>query len=545
MSSAFSGVPAPVNEKPREYAPGSEERTSLQTELTRQRSQTIEIPLIIGGQPESARATRPIVCPHDHRAPLGIYHCGDARAATRAADAALEAGRDWQRTPWEDRVAIFLKAADLIAGRYRYVLNAATMLGQSKNVRQAEIDAACELVDYLRFNAFFMATIYDQQIRQKTSASWTLLEYRPLEGFVFAVTPFNFTAIGGNLPTAPAMMGNTVVWKPSGGAVLSAYYIMQILREAGLPDGVINFLPGSSRDLAPAILDRREFAGIHFTGSTAAFNGIWKQVGDNIGGGRYRTYPRLVGETGGKGFVIAHADADVDALSVALFRGAFEYQGQKCSAASRAYIPRSIWRAVRDELARMADEAVVGDVCDFRTFMGAVIDEASFDNIRTHLEHARASREAEIAIGGGLDRSRGYFVKPTVIVTSNPRSVTMEEEIFGPVLTVYVYEDGQFDDILRIADETSPYGLTGAVFARSRSVIRTAIRGLIHAAGNLTINDTPTGAQVGRQPFGGARMSGTNDKAGSGLNLLRWVSPRTIKESFSPPRDFAYPHMRA
>jgi len=545
MSLANILTPTPVNEIPKDYAPGSAERALLQKELERQRSQRIEIPLFIGGKPVTAGITKPIICPHDHRSPLGIFHCADKQAANLAVRASLEASRDWQHTPWEERAAIFLKAAELIAGRYRYVLNAATMLGQSKNIFQAELDASCELVDYLRFNVSFMNKIYDEQVLQKSGLSWTRLEYRPLEGFVFAVTPFNFTAINGNLPTAPALMGNVVVWKPAGGSVLSAHYIMKILQEAGLPDGVINFLPGIGREIGPAVLARREFAGLHFTGSTSTFNDIWKRVGDNLGRNVYRTYPRLVGETGGKDFVLAYRDADVEALSVALFRGAFEYQGQKCSAASRAYIPRSIWSDVRDRLARMAGAAVVGDVSDFRTFMGAVIDKSSFENITSYMEQARTSREARIEIGGLYDESKGYFIHPTVIETSNPLSRTMQEEIFGPVLTVFVYEDSRFDEILGLVDETSPYALTGSVFARDRSVILKASRRLLHAAGNLYINDKTTGAMIGLQPFGGARLSGTNDRVGSYLNLLRWVSPRTIKENFVPPVDFTYPHMHA
>ena len=543
MSLANVLTPIPVNETPKDYATESVERVLLQKELERQRSHPVEIPLIIGGKPVRTGITKPIICPHDHQSPLGIFHCGDKEAVDLAVRAALEAGRDWQHTPWEDRAAIFLKAAELLTGRYRYVVNAATMLGQSKNIFQAELDAACELVDYLRFNVSFMNRIYNEQIRQKSGDCWTRMEYRPLEGFVFAVTPFNFTAINGNLPSAPAMMGNVVVWKPAGGSVLSAYHIMRIFQEAGLPDGVINFLPGSGKEIGPAVFDRREFAGLHFTGSTPVFNEIWERVGNNLRRNVYRTYPRLVGETGGKDFVLAYKDADVDALSVALFCGAFEYQGQKCSAASRAYIPKSIWKDVRDRLARMAGEAQVGDVGDFRTFMGAVIDKSSFENIVGYIEQARESQEARVEIGGRYDVSKGYFIHPTVIETTNPRSRTMEEEIFGPVLSVYIYEDCRFNEVLDLVDETSPYALTGSIFARDRSIIRRAGRRLLHAAGNLYINDKPTGATIGQQPFGGARLSGTNDKAGSYLNLLRWVSPRTIKENFVPPVDFTYPHM--
>lgn len=540
-----SQVPPPFNEPLRDYAPGSPEREALRRELERQLSRTVEIPLFIGGREVRTGRRRTIVCPHDHRRVLGEYHLGSADEARLAAQSALDAKASWQATPWEDRAAIFLKAADLLTSRYRYVVTAATMLGQSKNVFQAELDAACELADYLRFNVAYGQRIYDEQIGNDAASCWTRMEYRPLEGFVFAVTPFNFTAIAGNLPSAPAMMGNTVVWKPASSAVLSAWTLMDIFREAGLPDGVINLVPGSGGSVGDPVVDHRDFAGLHFTGSTAIFSALWKRVGDNVGRGLYRTYPRLVGETGGKDFVVAYRDADPVALSVALFRGAFEYQGQKCSATSRAYVPASLWGDVRHRLGRMAAEIRVGDVTDFSTFMGAVIDKAAYDSIVSYLEHARRSADARIVIGGDHDDARGYFVRPTVIETSNPFFKTMEEEIFGPVLTVYVYEDDRFEETLTLADQASPYALTGSIFARDRSIIRAAAGRLSQAAGNFYINDKTSGAVVGRQPFGGARLSGTNDKAGSYLNLLRWVSPRTVKENFSPPLDYAYAHMAA
>lgn len=540
--SAFP-VPRPFNEPLREYAPGSPEREELRLELDRQLARRVDVPLFIGGREVRTGTRRPIVCPHDHRRVLGEYSLGTAGEAQLAIRAALEAKASWQAIPWEDRAAIFLKAADLLTSRYRYRVTAATMLGQSKNVFQAELDAACELADFLRFNVAFGQRICEEQIGNDVEGTWTRMEYRPLEGFVFAVTPFNFTAIGGNLPSAPAMMGNTVVWKPASTAVLSSWILMEIFREAGLPDGVINFVPGSGGSIGDPVIDHRDFAGLHFTGSTAIFSAMWKRVGDNIGRGLYRSYPRLVGETGGKDFVVAYRDADPVALSVALFRGSFEYQGQKCSATSRAYIPASLWGEVRGRLARMADEIRVGDVTDFSTFMGAVIDRAAYDGIVGYLEHARRSSDARIVVGGDHDDRLGYFIRPTVIETSDPFFKTMEEEIFGPVLTVYVYEDDRFEEILALADQASPYALTGSVFARDRAAIRTASRRLSQAAGNFYINDKTSGAVVGRQPFGGARMSGTNDKAGSYLNLLRWVSPRTVKENFAPPLDYVYPHM--
>jgi 1-pyrroline-5-carboxylate dehydrogenase len=536
--------PVPFNETVRAYLPGSEERLKLKRELARQRTTPAEIPLIIGGKEIRTGRTRKIACPHDLRSTLGVCHLGTAEAADRAIEAALSAKEDWQSSPWEDRAAIFRKAAELLAGKDRYAVMAATMLGQSKTVQQAEIDAACELIDAFRFNVAFMEKIYREQIELNPSESWSRLEYRPLEGFVFAVTPFNFTSIGGNLPSAPALMGNTVVWKPASTAVLSSWYIMRVLMEAGLPDGVINFLPAaSSAEVGARILGHRDFAGLHFTGSTETFLGMWKDVSDNLARRAYRAFPRLVGETGGKDFVVAYRDADVDSLSAGLFRGAFEYQGQKCSSASRAYIPRSLWPALRDRLERMAGEAIVGDVADFRTFMGAVIDEKAFDNISGYVDLAEKSPEAKIVVGGRRDKTTGFFIRPTIIETVNPRFKTMEDEIFGPVLTVFVYEDDRFEEVLDLVDTTSPYGLTGSVFARDRAAVRMAARRLLQAAGNLYINDKPTGAVIGQQPFGGARMSGTNDKAGSWFNLLRWTSPRSIKENFTPPNEYRYAHM--
>jgi 1-pyrroline-5-carboxylate dehydrogenase len=533
----------PVNEPVRDYAPGSQEREALRRELVRQQSHPVEVPLVIGGRDVRTGSPRPIRCPHDHERVLGRYHAATAEEARLAVRAALEAKPAWQETPWEDRSAIFLRAAELLSNRYRHRLVAATMLGQSKSVFQAELDAACELIDYLRFNVAFARKIYGEQMAHQAEGTRTRMEYRPLEGFVFAVTPFNFTAIAGNLPTAPALLGNTVVWKPAGTAVLNAFHLMSLFREAGLPDGVINLVPGDGGTVADPLIDHRDFAGLHFTGSTDVFNRLWKRIGENVGRGLYRTYPRLVGETGGKDFVIAYKDADVEALSVALFRGAFEYQGQKCSATSRAYIPASLWSRVKSRLAQMADEVRVGDVADFSTFMGAVIDGKSYDNIVGYLEAARTAPDARIVIGGERDNSRGFFIRPTVIETDNPGFKTMEEEIFGPLLTVYVYRDDQFEETLGLIDSTSPYALTGAVFSEDRSIIRKACRALVHAAGNFYINDKTTGAVVGQQPFGGARMSGTNDKAGSHLNLLRWVSPRTVKENFAPPLAYAYAHM--
>jgi 1-pyrroline-5-carboxylate dehydrogenase len=536
-------TPRPVNEPVRSYGPGSEEKRLLKKELERQAGHPVEVPLVIAGKEVRTAKTARIPCPHDHARSLGTYHAGGPEEAGRAIGAALDARRAWERMPWEDRAAIFLKAADLLTGPYRYVMNAATMLGQSKTVYQAEIDAVCELADYLRFNVSYVCRIYSGQPEGNPAGAWNKLEYRPLDGFVFAVAPFNFMSISGNLPTAPAMMGNTVVWKPASNAVLSAHHFMRILLEAGLPDGVINMVTGSGAEIANPVLDHGDLAGVHFTGSTATFIAIWQRAAGNLQRRIYRNYPRLVGETGGKDFVLACPDADPDELAVAMFRGAFEYQGQKCSAASRAYIPKSLWPGIKDRLAGMAAAAVVGDVSDFRMFMGAVIDRTAYEKIAGYIEGVRSSPEAEVVVGGEYDDRNGYFIRPTVVTTTNPRFRGMEEEIFGPVLTVYVYDDAAFEETLELVDGTSPYALTGSVFGRNRTLIRLALDRLAQAAGNIYINDKPTGAVVGQQPFGGGRMSGTNDKAGGYFNLLRWTSPRAIKENFRPPRDFSYPHM--
>jgi 1-pyrroline-5-carboxylate dehydrogenase len=540
MSNAIVNVPPPRNEPVREYAPGSPERVSLQRRLAEMLGERIEIPLIIGGEEVHTGSTFETVCPHDHGHVLAEVHQAGPAEVERAIAVAATAWQDWSAMDWEQRAAVFLKAAELLAGPWRDTLNAATMLNQSKTVFQAEIDAACELIDFWRFNPFFQRQLYTDQPFSSLGV-WNRVEYRALEGFVFAVTPFNFTSIGGNLPTAPALMGNTVVWKPASTAPLAAYYIMRLLEEAGLPPGVINFLPGRGRQVGDPVLASPEMAGIHFTGSTPVFQAMWKTVGDNISS--YKTYPRIVGETGGKDFVFAHPSADPAALVTALVRGAFEFQGQKCSAASRAYLPQSLWPAVRDGLMAQLERVRMGPPTDFRNFMCAVIDEASFDNTMGYIEQARSGGDLEIVAGGEGDKSDGYFVEPTVVRSEDPRSTLMCEEIFAPLLTVHVYEDARLAQALGLCDSTSPYALTGAVFARGRDAIQEMTVALRHAAGNFYVNDKPTGAVVGQQPFGGSRASGTNDKAGSLLNLTRWVSLRSIKETFVPPTDFAYPHM--
>ena len=540
MSNGIFSVPAPRNEPVLAYTPGSPERKALRAELDRMAGQVVEITPRIGGRRVTTGRTMDIVMPHDHRHVLAVGHKAGASEVQRAVDAAGAAHHDWSRLPWHERAAIFLRAADLLAGSYRMTLNAATMLGQSKTAHQAEIDAACELIDFWRFNVAFAEEIYRQQPLSSPGA-WNRLEHRALEGFVFAVTPFNFTSIGGNLPTAPAILGNTVVWKPASTALYAAYFIMEILEAAGLPPGVINMVPGSGAEVGDLALASPALAGIHFTGSTATFQGMWETVGRNIR--QYRSYPRIVGETGGKDFVFAHASADVPALATALTRGAFEYQGQKCSAASRAFIPSSLWPAVQERLLQQIAEIRVGDPADFTNFMGAVIDANAFATIKGYIDHARQSRDAAILAGGGCDDGKGYFVEPTVVLAKRPGLKLMREEIFGPVLTVWVYEDLDLETALEICDSGSPYALTGAVFARDRAAIVRIADALTHAAGNFYVNDKPTGTVVGQQPFGGARASGTNDKAGSVLNLLRWVSPRAIKETFVPPTDFRYPFM--
>jgi len=540
MSNAIFPIAAPVNELVRSYAPGSAEKQSLKKRLDEMLGEEIEIPLIIGGKEVRTGDTAKAVSPHDHQHVLATYHQAGAAEVEAAAKAAKAAWREWSEAVWEDRAAVLLKAADLLAGPWRDTLNGASMLNQSKTVFQAEIDSACEMIDFFRFNPYFMRHLYTDQ-PASLPGMWNRVEYRSLEGFVFAVSPFNFTSIGGNLPTAPALMGNTVLWKPASTAVYSNYFIMKLLQAAGLPDGVINFLPGKASKVGDPVLAHPDFAGIHFTGSTPVFHSMWKTVGDNID--RYRSYPRIVGETGGKNFVFAHPSADVEAYVTALVRGSFEYQGQKCSAGSRAYVPRSLWPRVKERLVEEVSSIAMGSPLDFRNFMAAVIDETSFNRIMGYIDHAKNSSDAEILVGGKGDKSEGYFIAPTVVVTTDPHFKLLREEIFGPVLTVYVYDDAEIAKALVLVDTTSPYALTGAVFARDRKVIADLTTALRHAAGNFYINDKPTGAVVGQQPFGGARASGTNDKAGSMANLLRWTSQRSIKETFVPPTSYAYPHM--
>jgi 1-pyrroline-5-carboxylate dehydrogenase len=535
-------VPIPANEPVYSYEPGTPERRALKAKLAEMTSQEIEIPLIIGGKEVRTGKTYKAVIPHRHGHVLATWHMAGQAEARRAVQAAVRGWKEWSEWPWEDRASVLLKAADLLAGPYRDTVNAATMLCQSKTVQQAEIDAACELIDFFRFNVFFAEQLYGDQ-PMSADGMWNRMEYRPLEGFVYAITPFNFTSIAGNLPTAPALMGNTVLWKPSRPAVFSAYYLMRMFEEAGFPPGVINFVPGHPAEVTEAALSNPNFAGIHYTGSTPVFQGFYRTIGERIA--TYKTYPRIVGETGGKDFIIAHPSADADALRTAIVRGAFEYQGQKCSAASRVYIPESLWKTMKD---RMLDEIAkipMGDVADFRNFMGAVIDGKAFDDISTYIKNAGKSRDARVLVGGEADKSKGYFIRPTVIQAKKPDYVTMSEEIFGPVLTVYVYPDAKWSQTLKLVDTTSTYALTGAVFATDRKAVRQAMTALRHSAGNFYINDKPTGAVVGQQPFGGARASGTNDKAGSMLNLVRWVSARSIKETFVPPTDYRYPYMGA
>ena len=542
MNNAVIRTPRPVNEPVLDYAPGSPERAALKAALADAAAREIEVPLVIGGERVHTGRTAEMVMPHDHGHRLGVYHKAGPDEVQRAIDAAVAAQKDWQALRWEERAAIFLKAADLLALKYRAQINAGAMLNGGKTVFQAEIDAACELIDFLRFNVAYAQEIYEKQ-PESSRGVWNFVQQRPLEGFVFAVAPFNFTAIAGNLPTAPAIMGNTVLWKPASSLVYTPWLFMQILEEAGLPPGVINFVPGSGREVGDTALASPHFAGIHFTGSTGTFQKMWKTIGGNIE--RYRSYPRIVGETGGKDFVFAHASADVPALVTALVRGSFEYQGQKCSAASRAYIPRSLWPQVEAGLREQIGRIRMGPPTDFRNFFGAVIDRAAFDSIKGYIDYARANDGAGILIGGGCDDSTGYFIEPTVILAEDPHFRTMVEEIFGPVLTVHVYDDADYEVTLDLCDSSSIYALTGAIFANDRRAASLAIAKLEHAAGNFYINDKPTGAVVGQQPFGGGRASGTNDKAGSAANLMRWVSTRTIKETFVPPTDFVYPFMGA
>jgi 1-pyrroline-5-carboxylate dehydrogenase len=540
MSNGFFKVPSPKNEPVLSYAPGSAERQNLKKALEEARSKQLDIPMYIGGEEVRTDKKVKLSPPHDHQHTLGHFHVGDKGHVEQAITAALNAKELWSNLSWEYRASIFLKAADLLAGPYRYKINAATMLGQSKNAFQAEIDSACELIDFLRFNVHYMTEIYSEQ-PESSPGVWNRIEYRPLEGFVFALTPFNFTAIAGNLPTSAAMMGNTVVWKPANTQVYAANVIMQVLKEAGLPDGVINLVYVSGQDAGDVIFNHKDFAGIHFTGSTGVFQGMWKTIGNNIQ--KYRSYPRIVGETGGKDFIVAHKSANAKEVSTAMARGAFEYQGQKCSAASRAYIPSNLWDDVKKYLVEDLKSFKMGPTEDFGNFINAVIDEKAFTSITGYIEKARTNPMNEIIAGGKYDKSKGYFIEPTVILTKDPSSLTMCEEIFGPVLTVYVYHEENFEQTLELVDSTSPYALTGSILAKDRYAIEMATKKLTQSAGNFYINDKPTGAVVGQQPFGGARGSGTNDKAGAKVNLLRWTSLRTIKETFVTPTDYRYPFL--
>ncbi|MDP6543124.1 MAG: L-glutamate gamma-semialdehyde dehydrogenase [Phycisphaerae bacterium] len=540
MPNAFFKIDKPRNEPVHAYGPGSVEKQNLKAKIAELKTAQVDIPLVIGGGEIRTGQTAQCVCPHDHQHVLGEYHKAGTTEVDMAIEAALDARKEWAAMDWQDRLAIFLKAADLLAGPYRDLVNASTMLSQSKNAFQAEIDSACELIDFFRYNCYFATRVFANQ-PDSAPGIWNRSEYRPLEGFVLAVTPFNFTSIAGNLPTAPAMLGNVVLWKPASSAVYSAHFLMELLGEAGLPPGVINFLPGPGAAVGDPALASEHLAGIHFTGSTGVFQSMWKTVGQNIE--TYRAYPRIVGETGGKDFVFAHASADPRQVATALVRGAFEYQGQKCSAASRAYIPDTLWDDVRGPMLEQIGELKTGTPEDFTNFVNAVIDRPAFESIREYIEYARTSGDAEILVGGQCDDSTGYFIEPTVILASTPDFKTMVEEIFGPVLTIYVYPAAEYTATLELCDRTSPYALTGAIFARDRAAIVRATKALTHAAGNFYINDKPTGAVVGQQPFGGGRASGTNDKAGSMLNLLRWLSPRTIKETFVPPTDYRYTFM--
>jgi len=540
MLKGFFNVPKAINEPILSYAPGSPERESLQKTIAAMRAQTMDIPMYIGDEQVHTDQKISLNPPHDHQHLLGHFSEGDSSHVEQAVNAALGAKKAWEEMSWEHRASIFLKAADLIAGPYRAKINAATILGQSKTAFQAEIDSACELIDFLRFNVKYMTEIYQEQ-PESSPGVWNRVEQRPLEGFVFAITPFNFTAIAGNLPAAPAMMGNTVVWKPAYSQVYAANVVMEVFREAGVPDGVINLIYVDGPVAGEVIFNHPEFAGLHFTGSTAVFRQLWKTIGSNID--KYKSYPRIVGETGGKDFVLAHKSADAKALATALIRGAFEFQGQKCSAASRAYIPSNLWEEVKGYLMEDVKNITMGSPEDFKNFFTAVIDERAFDKIAGYIDQVKEAQTAEIIAGGNYDKSKGYFIEPTIVKAEDNQFVTMQEEIFGPVLTIYVYDAEYFEEAIYMVDNTSPYALTGSIFSQDRYAIEMAANGLKNAAGNFYINDKPTGAVVGQQPFGGSRASGTNDKAGSKLNLLRWVSPRTIKETFVPAKDFRYPFM--
>lgn len=541
MQNYASNIQLPPNEPVQNYAPGSPEREKLMKELKRMQNEKIEIPLIINGKEVKTGKMGKCVEPHNHKNVIGEYHNAGKEEVQMAIDAAVAAQPKWENMPYQKRASIFLKAASLLRTKYRYIINAAAMLDLSKNAFQAEIDAAAELVDFFTFNAYFMKKLYEEQPIHSPMDIFNYVEHRALEGFVFAVTPFNFASITGNLPAAPASMGNVVVWKPASSAVYTAYHVMKLFQEAGVPDGVINFVPGSGSKVGPIVLESEHLAGIHFTGSTAVFQNMWKTVGNNIH--KYRSYPRIVGETGGKDFIMAHPSADVKALATAIVRGAYEYQGQKCSAASRAYIPASIWEEVKSNVFSDLKSIKMGPVQDFSNFVNAVIDKSSFDNTVSYIEHAKKSDDAEIIYGGNYDDSEGYFIEPTIILAKDPKYKSMVEEIFAPVLTIYVYEDAKFEETLDLLDSTSMYALTGAIFSQDRYAVETAYNRLRHSAGNFYINDKPTGAVVGQQPFGGGRGSGTNDKAGSIQNIIRWVSPRTIKENFNPPTDYRYPFL--
>jgi 1-pyrroline-5-carboxylate dehydrogenase len=541
LNNAIFKVPMPFNEPVYEFAPGSTERAKLKAALDDIAGKEIEIPLIIGGKEVRTGNLGKVVMPHDHQHVLAKYHQAGEREIQQAIEAAMAAKPAWAALRWEERAAIFLKAAELLSGKYRFVMNALSMLSTSKSAYQAEIDSTCELIDFLRFNVHFAQQVYSDQPLYSPKGIWNSVQQRPLEGFVFAVAPFNFTAIAGNLATAPAIMGNTVLLKPASSCVYTPYLIMQILKEAGLPDGVINFIPGRGSMVGKICLDHRDLGGIHFTGSTGVFHQMWKTVGNNIA--KYKSYPRIVGETGGKDFIFAHKSANVKKIVTAIIRGAFEFQGQKCSAASRGYIPKSLWPQVHKELESEMAKIKMGDVSDFGNFFNAVIDKSAFDTITEFIDYTKKSTTAKIIIGGGYDDSKGYFIEPTVILADSPDYRTMEEEIFGPVMTLYVYDDNKYEETLELCDQTSIYALTGAIFATERTAVSLALSKLENSAGNFYINDKPTGAVVGQQPFGGARASGTNDKAGSYLNLVRWVSPRTIKETFDAPEAFPYPFM--
>ncbi|MEJ5272932.1 MAG: L-glutamate gamma-semialdehyde dehydrogenase [Spirochaetota bacterium] len=541
MSNGVFKIPQPINEPIKEYRKGSPEKIELKKKLAELREQTIEIPLIIGGKEIKTGITGNCILPHDHSKVIGIYHKATTKEISLAIDAALKAKKDWENMSWEHRAAIFLKAADLLSGPYRALVNAATMLNLSKTVFQAEIDSACELSDFFRFNAYYLSKIYEDQ-PYSPKLNWNRMEYRPLEGFIFAVTPFNFLSIGGNLPSTPAIVGNTVLWKPASSAVYPAYFVMKILMEAGLPAGVINFIPANGSEIGDIVFSSPDFAGVHFTGSTKTFQSMWKTIGSNIA--NYKSYPRIVGETGGKDFIFVHNSADPYEVATACVRGAYEYQGQKCSAASRAYFPSSIAGKIIEIMKEQISRIKMGDPEDFRNFMTAVIDESAFNTISSYIEIAKNDTNTyKFITGGKCDKSKGYFIEPTLIETKDPKAKLMQEEIFGPVLTYYIYDDAEYEKTIELCDQTSGYGLTGAIFAKDRNVIVELERKLRHSAGNFYINDKPTGAVVGQQPFGGARSSGTNDKAGSYLNLLRWISARSIKENFIPPKDFIYPFM--